>query len=40
MSINLKAPVFINHNEQRGFQKIIDNEEYPVAYPLFVKNEN
>lgn len=40
MSINLKAPVFINHNEQRGFQKIIDSEEYPVAYPLFVKNEN
>lgn len=37
MSINLKAPIFINHTEQKGFQKIIDNEEYPVAYPLFVK---
>lgn len=37
MSINLKAPIFINHTEQKGFQKIIDNDEYPVAYPLFVK---
>jgi len=40
VSINLKAPVFINHNEKTGYQKIIDHEKYPVDYPLFVNNEN
>jgi len=39
VSINLKAPVFIDHDEKKGYQKIIENEEYPVDYPLFVKNE-
>jgi flagellar assembly factor FliW len=39
VSINLKAPVFINHEKKTGYQKIMDKEEYPVDYPLFVKNE-
>ena len=39
ISINLKAPVFINHKEKIGHQTLIDNEEYTVDYPLFVKNE-
>jgi flagellar assembly factor FliW len=38
ISVNLKAPVFINHYEKIGFQKIIDNEELKVDYPLFVNN--
>ena len=38
VTINLKAPVFINREEKIGYQKIIDNEEFPVNYPLFVKN--
>ena len=38
ISVNLKAPVFINHGEKVGFQKIIDNESYQVDYPLFVNN--
>ena len=38
ISVNLKAPVFINHAEKVGFQKIIDNESYQVDYPLFVNN--
>ena len=38
ISVNLKAPVFINHNEKIGFQKIIDNEELKVDYTLFVNN--
>lgn len=38
ISINLKAPVLINQKEKKGFQKIIDNENFPVDYPLFVKN--
>jgi len=40
ISINLKAPVLINHIEKTGYQKIVDNEEYPVDYPLFVTKEN
>ena len=38
ISVNLKAPVLIDHQEKIGMQKIIDNEEYPVDYPLFVNN--
>jgi len=40
VSINLKAPVFINQVNKIGYQKILDNEEYPVDYPLFVNKEN
>ena len=39
VSINLKAPVFIDHEKKRGYQRIMDKDEYPVNYPLFVKNE-
>jgi len=38
ISVNLKAPVFIDHSEKIGYQKIIDNENYQVNYPLFVNN--
>lgn len=37
ITINLKAPVYINQNEKLGFQKIIDKENYPVNYHLFVE---
>ena len=37
ITINLKAPVYINQNEKLGFQKIIDKESYPVNYHLFVE---
>jgi len=33
--VNLKAPVFINQNEKKGFQKIFDLEEYSLNYSLF-----
>ena len=36
VSINLRAPVFINHENKTGYQKIMDDENYPVDYPLFV----
>ena len=39
VSINLKAPVFIDHEKKTGYQRIMDKDEYPVNYPLFVKNE-
>ncbi len=34
---NLKAPVYLNQETKTGFQKIIDKEEYPVDYKLFVE---
>ncbi len=37
ITINLKAPVYINQKEKLGFQKIIDKENYPVNYHLFVE---
>lgn len=40
VSINLKAPIFINQGAKTGYQKIIENDDYPIDYPLFVKNEN
>lgn len=38
ITINLKAPVLINHNKNYGMQKILENENYQVNYPLFVEN--
>ncbi|MHB1687351.1 MAG: flagellar assembly protein FliW [Ignavibacteriaceae bacterium] len=35
ISINLKAPVYINQTTKTGFQKILDSEKYPVNYNLF-----
>jgi len=37
ISVNMKAPVYINQNEKTGFQKIIDSEKYNVHYNLFVE---
>ncbi|MCB0730272.1 MAG: flagellar assembly protein FliW [Ignavibacteriae bacterium] len=38
ITINLKAPVFIDQDNKIGYQKIVENEEYPVDYPLFTNN--
>jgi len=35
ISINLKAPVYLNQNERKGFQQIIDNDSFPFDYKLF-----
>lgn len=35
ISINLKAPVYINQSTKTGFQKILDSEKYSVNYNLF-----
>ncbi|MEW6653541.1 MAG: flagellar assembly protein FliW [Bacteroidota bacterium] len=37
ITVNLKAPVYINQNEKVGFQKIIDTDKYPVYYNLFTE---
>lgn len=38
ISINLKAPVFIDETNKTGYQTIVDSDEYPIDYPLFEKN--
>ncbi len=35
ITLNLKAPVYINQNNKSGFQKIVDTDNYPVNYKLF-----
>lgn len=35
ITTNLKAPVIINPVTMRGCQIIVDNEEYPVKYPIY-----
>ncbi len=35
ITVNLLAPVYINQEDKTGFQTILDNEKYPVEYPLF-----
>jgi flagellar assembly factor FliW len=37
ITTNLKAPIYINQDTKTGFQKIIDNDKYPVDYQLFVE---
>lgn len=38
ITVNLKAPVYLNQESKAGFQKIIDKDEYPVNFKLFVEN--
>jgi len=37
ITINMKAPVYIKQSQKLGYQKIIDKENYPVNYHLFVE---
>ena len=37
ITVNLKSPVYINQNINKGFQKILDREDYQVDYQLFIK---
>jgi flagellar assembly factor FliW len=37
VTINLKAPVYINQDEKKGFQKVIDDSNFPIDYKLFVE---
>lgn len=37
VTVNLKAPVFINQDDKTGYQKILDIDKYPVNYNLFVE---
>jgi len=35
ITVNLKAPVYINQTSKSGFQKILDLDKYPIKYNLF-----
>ena len=35
MTINLKAPVIINMDTNKGVQLIADNDDYQVRYPIY-----
>ena len=35
ITVNMKAPVYIDQTSKSGFQKILDTEKYPVNYNLF-----
>lgn len=39
-TVNLKAPVYINQNNNEGYQTIVDKDKYSVKYKLFIENEN
>lgn len=38
ITVNLKAPIYINAKQMTGYQKIIDSDKYPLNYQLFVEN--
>ena len=35
MTVNLKAPMLINSKERKACQIILEEEEYPVKYPIY-----
>lgn len=37
ITINLKAPIYLDRDQFSGFQKILDTDKYPVDYKLFVE---
>lgn len=37
ITINLKAPVYINQDEKKGVQKILDSDKYKIDYNLFTE---
>jgi flagellar assembly factor FliW len=38
ITINLKAPVYIDQDKKSGFQKILDEDNLPIDYILFTEN--
>lgn len=37
VTVNLRAPVYVNQDDKTGFQKILDDDSYLVNYNLFVE---
>ena len=40
ITINLKAPIYINHSKKEGFQKIIDNDKFEIDRKLFIESKS
>jgi len=36
--VNLKNPIVINPNTRHAIQAVLQNQDYPLRYPLFIKN--
>ncbi|CAG0990902.1 Flagellar assembly factor FliW [Anaerolineae bacterium] len=39
ITVNLKAPLYVNMQEKKGFQKILDSDIFPIDYKLFIQEE-
>jgi flagellar assembly factor FliW len=37
ITVNMRAPVYINQESKEGFQIILEEEKYPVSYKLFTE---
>lgn len=37
VTVNLKAPIYINQESKTGYQKIFDDDRYAINYNLFVE---
>ena len=37
VTLNMKAPVYINHSDKTGYQVILDDEKFMINYNLFVE---
>lgn len=37
VTVNMKAPVYINQNNKTGFQTILDEDNFVINYNLFVE---
>ena len=35
MTVNLKGPFIINVHDMKAVQTIIDNDDYPVKFPIY-----
>jgi flagellar assembly factor FliW len=35
ITVNLKAPVYVNQTTKSGYQTILDSNKYPIKYHLF-----
>jgi flagellar assembly factor FliW len=39
ITVNLRAPVYIHHDERRGEQAILDDEKFAIDYNLFIRED-
>ncbi|MGK9367364.1 flagellar assembly protein FliW [Melioribacter sp. Ez-97] len=37
ITVNMKAPVYVNQDDKTGYQKILDDEKYSLYYNLFTE---